>query len=177
MATIHAEATVVKIGSSAIVKLPKNASAKLPSRGMTMVEGTMNGQPVKIPLEPDGMGSHWFAVDSMMVKGAKVKEGDSVTLVVEPTKNWPNPTVPKDLKNALAASSEGTALWNTITPMARWDWIRWIRATKNEETRKRRVEVAISKLKAGTRRPCCFNRTVCTDTTVSHNGVLLEPTH
>ena len=34
--------------------LPKNASAKLPSRGMTTVEGTINGFPFRATLEPDG---------------------------------------------------------------------------------------------------------------------------
>ena len=34
--------------------LPKNASAKLPSRGMTVIEGTINGVPFQTVLEPDG---------------------------------------------------------------------------------------------------------------------------
>ena len=59
--------------------------------------------------------------------------------------------------------------------MARWDWIRWINATAQQETRKRRIEVAFSKLKSGMRRPCCFNRGMCTEPYVSKNGVLLEP--
>jgi len=54
--------------------------------------------------------------------------------------------------------------------------MRWIRATKNDDTRKRRIEVALSKLTAGMRRPCCFNRNLCTEPSVSHNGVLLAPT-
>src|SRR6266581_951626 len=36
-----------KIGSSALLTLPKSASAKLPSRGLTMVEGTINGIPFR----------------------------------------------------------------------------------------------------------------------------------
>ena len=34
--------------------LPKDASAKLPSRGMTAIEGTLNGFPFQATLEPDG---------------------------------------------------------------------------------------------------------------------------
>src|SRR6266513_2654617 len=41
--------------------LPKNASAKLPPRGMTMVEGTINGFPFRAALEPNGKGSHWLS--------------------------------------------------------------------------------------------------------------------
>ena len=34
--------------------LPKNASAKLPSRSVTAIEGTINGCPFQAVLEPDG---------------------------------------------------------------------------------------------------------------------------
>jgi hypothetical protein len=38
--------------------LPKNASAKLPSRSVTAIEGTMNGHAFQAVLEPDGQKSH-----------------------------------------------------------------------------------------------------------------------
>jgi hypothetical protein len=176
MATIRFEAKLFKIGSWTLLRLPKSASAKLPSRGMTMVGGAINDFHFQAALEPDGKGSHWFKLDKTMRKAVGVDVGDTVTLAIEPVKEWPEPDVPADLKNALTAAPNAHALWMEITPMARWDWIRWIRSTKQAETRKRRIEVALSKLNAGARRPCCFNRTVCTEPDVSHNGLLLEPT-
>lgn len=174
MSTIHFSAPLFKIGSWTILRLPKSASAKLPSRGMVMVNGNLNGFPFQAALEPDGKGSHWLRVDEKMLKGAKADSGDTVTLEVEPIKEWPEPTVPKDLKKALSDSREANATWIDITPMARWDWIRWIGSTKNPETRKKRIEVTFSKFKDGKRRPCCFNRTMCTNPYISNNGVLLE---
>jgi len=176
MATIHFEAKLFKIDSWTLLRLPKSASAKLPSRGMTMVAGTINDLRFQTALEPDGKGSHWFKLDKTMCKTVGADAGDTVTLVIEPVKEWPEPKVPADLKDALAIVPQAHTLWMEITPGARWDWIRWISSTKQSETRKRRIEVALSKLKAGDRRPCCFNRTVCTDPYVSNNGVLLEPT-
>jgi hypothetical protein len=176
MSTIRFETSLFKIGSWTLLKLPKSASAKLPSRGMTMVQGTINDFRFQAALEPDGKGSHWFRVDKTMFKGAKADEGDTVTIEIEPVKEWPEPKVPTDLKRALTDAPNAHATWKDITPMARWDWIRWIGSTKSTETRRRRIEVALSKLKAGDRRPCCFNRTVCTEPYVSNNGVLLEPT-
>ena len=175
MSTIHFEAKLFKIGLWTLLRLPESASAKLPSRGMTMVEGTINGFRFQAALEPDGKGSHWFRVDKTMLEAAGADAGDTVTLAIEPTKEWPEPEVPADLKSALTDSPQVYKLWMDITPLARWDWIRWIRATKQPETRKRRIEVACSKLKAGTRRPCCFNRNLCTEPSVSNNGVLLSP--
>jgi len=41
--------------------------------------------------------------------------------------------------------------------------------------RGRRVDVSISKMNSGKRRPCCFNLSACTDPDLSKNGRLLEP--
>jgi len=174
MSIIRFKAKLFKIGSWTLLRLPESASAKLPSRGMTMVEGIVNGFRFQAALEPDGKGSHWFRVDKTMCETAGVDAGDTVTLVIEPVREWPEPKIPDDLKTALAAAPQVHSLWMDITPMARWDWIRWIGSTKQPETRRRRIETACSKLKAGERRPCCFNRTVCTEPYVSNNGVLLH---
>jgi len=175
MPTIRFETTALRIGDWTILRLPESASAKLPSRGMTLVEGTINSFRSKIVLEPDGKGSHWFRVDSGMRKAAGIDAGGTVTMAVEPSKDWPEPEVPADLDKALASDPQANTLWVILTTMARWDWLRWIRATNNQETRSRRIEVALSKLKAGERRPCCFNRNLCTEPEVSKNGLLIEP--
>jgi len=175
MQAICFETTPLILGDWTILRLPESASAKLPSRGMVLVEGTINGFPAKIVLEPDGKGSHWFRADSGLREAANILAGNPVTVAVEPSKAWPEPEVPADINNALASDPQANALWVQITPMARWDWLRWIRATNNPETRSRRIEVALSKLTAGERRPCCFNRNQCTEPEVSKNGVLIEP--
>lgn len=176
MTTIRFETTLLKIGDWTILRLPGSASAKLPSRGMTLVEGSINGFRSKIVLEPDGQGSHWFRVDSGLREAAGIDAGGTITMVVEPSKEWPEPELPADLNKALASDPQANALWVKITTMARWDWLRWIRATANQGTRSRRIKVTLSKLKAGERRPCCFNRNLCTEPEVSKSGVLIEPT-
>jgi hypothetical protein len=175
MPTIHFETKLFKISSWTILKLPQSASAKLPSRGQTMVKGTINSFHFQAPLEPDGRGSHWLRLDKALREAAGAGAGDTVNLAIEPTKDWPEPQVPDDISKALAGDPKAQALWTKITPMARWEWIRWIRATNKDETRRRRIEVACSKLKAGERRPCCWNRNLSTEPYVSKNGALLEP--
>src|SRR5581483_9762383 len=139
MSTICCEAQLFTIGSWTLLRLPKSASAQLPSRGLTMVEGTINGARFHTPLEPDGKGSHWFRVDEALRAAAGADAGDTVTLEIEPTTDWPEPEVPADVQAGLAAVPPAHALWKKITPSARWDWIRWIRATNNPETRQHRI--------------------------------------
>jgi len=176
MSTIRFETAPLRIGVWTILRLPESESAKLPSRGMTLVEGTINGFHSRIVLEPDGKGSHWFRVDSDLRKAADIEAGSTVTMAVDPSKAWPEPEIPADLNKALATDTQASALWVKITPMARWDWLRWIRSTNNRETRSHRIEVVMSKLRSGERRPCCFNRNQCTEPEISKNGVLIDPT-
>lgn len=175
MSAIQFQTKLFAIGNTTILQLPAKVSAELPSRGMVLVKGSVNGAPFLTALEPDGKGSHWLNMSKGLLKAAKAKNDDTVSALIEPSKDWPEPEVPQDLQRALKADQEAHAIWASITPMARWDWIRWIRATNNPETRKNHVIVALSKMKHGTRRPCCFNRSMCTDFSVSKNGVLLEP--
>jgi len=169
----HCKSRLFTISGWTLLRLPLEVSSQLPSRGQTMIKGTVNDVPFQTALEPDGRGSHWFRVDSRLQTAAKVKAGDVATLAIEPAKEWPEPVVPADLKAILAANPPVQALWMKITPMARWEWIRWIGSTGNEETRARRIKATRSKLMAGERRPCCFNRNMCCVPRVSKNGVLL----
>ena len=104
MPPIQFEATLFKINSWIILRLPEYASAKLPSRGMTMVVGTLNGVPFKTLLEPDGKygagfkPSHWFAPDKKLLDDAHARAGDTVQVSLTPTKEWIEPEVPEDLK-------------------------------------------------------------------------------
>ncbi|HUF71850.1 MAG TPA: YdeI/OmpD-associated family protein [Gammaproteobacteria bacterium] len=138
--------------------VPKNASAKLPTRGMTTVEGTINDHRFKATLAPDGRRRHWLKVDSKMSKAAGAAAGDTVTLEVLPAVKEPEPRVPADLRKARAAAPEARATWSDITPVARRDWIHWITSAKRQETRARRVRNACDMLVGGKRRVCCFDR-------------------
>jgi hypothetical protein len=179
--TIRFETKLFKIKDWTILKLPESASAELPSRGMVMVSGTLNDIPFKTLLEPDGRyasgkgPSHWFRPEKKLLDAAKAA-GDTVQVSITPTKEWIDPEIPEDLKEALSSSPKAMALWNNITPLAHWDWVRWVRAVKTAESRQKHIQVALDKLNKGMRRPCCFNRNLCSEPYVAHNWVLLEPT-
>ena len=174
--TIRFDAPLKTIDQSIILRLPKKASADLPSRGQVAVQGTINGHGFRTVLEPDGDFGHWMRIDEDQLRAAAISAGDTAKLEIEPLKDWPEPTVPQDLQSALTAAPQTIQdIWSEITPMARWEWVRWVNATQNPDTRKRRVEVSISKMQSGKRRPCCFNLAACTDPNLSKNSKLIDP--
>lgn len=138
--------------------LPARASARLPSRGMVSVAGTIDGHPFAATLSPDGAGRHWLKVDAALREAAGVAPGDTVTLVFAPTAATPEPEVPRDVRDALRDHAAARTQWATLTPAQRRDWIFWITSGKQAATRVKRLATACDMLAAGKRRACCFDR-------------------
>ena len=166
-ATLFRPAATAKAVSWTFLTLPKEASAKLPARGMVSVEGALNGFPFRATLEPDGQGGHWLKVERKLREAAGAEAGDIVTLEIAPVAQEPEPTVPADLRKALAAAPKARAVWSDITPIARRDWIQWITSGKRAETRVLRIGKACDMLAKGKRRACCFDRSGMFDKSLS----------
>lgn len=64
--------------------------------------------------------------------------------------------LPPDFRRAIESDAAAKQLWAVITPLARNEWICWVTSAKKPETRKRRIEVGLDKMRKGTRRPCCW---------------------
>src|SRR5699024_740838 len=116
------------------------------------------GHAFRATLEPDGQLSHWLKVEKALRDVAGVGVGETVTLAVAPVKPEPEPTVPSDFRDALAAYPAARETWRATTTLARLDWIHWIESAKQVKTRERRVANACEKLAAGERRVCCFDQ-------------------
>ena len=168
--TVSFDGTPERIGNRTIIRLPGSASAELPSRGQVAVVGTIDARAFETVVEPDGRRGHWLAIDD----GLSDALGDGpVAVELTPVKEWPEPSIPADLQAALAEATDLADTWDGITPMARWEWVRWVGATRNPQTRERRVEVSIDKLRNGKRRPCCFDLSSCTDPELSRSSKLV----
>jgi hypothetical protein len=64
--------------------------------------------------------------------------------------------LPADLQKALNADKKAFVAWESLTPLARNEWICWVTFVKKQETRDDHVERVVSQLKEGDRRPCCW---------------------
>lgn len=147
-----------KDDSWAFLVLPKIVSDTLPRRGRTPVEGTINGYPFQAMLEPDGQLSHWLRVSRDLREGAQASIGEVVSVHIAPASPEPEPQLPDDLQDALAACPAAKATWNNTTTIARVDWIHWVESAKQAKTRKSRVKAALDMLSSGKKRVCCFDQ-------------------
>jgi hypothetical protein len=166
---------VERLGDRLVVRLPGEASDVLPSRGQVAADARVNGHPWTTVVEPDGRRGHWLAVDPPLQQALGLQGGETVDVELTPTKAWPEPQLPDDLDAALADAPDLEEHWAGLTTMARWEWVRWVGATKSPQTRQKRVGVSIDKLRKGSRRPCCFDLSSCTDPELARSGRLVEP--
>lgn len=64
--------------------------------------------------------------------------------------------MPDDLREALTSDNKALEKWESLTPLARNEWICWVTLVKKEETRAHHIKRTVSELKEGMRRPCCW---------------------
>ena len=63
---------------------------------------------------------------------------------------------PADLQKALVSDPKTLAIWESLTPLARNEWICWTTSVKKAKTRKQHVKRVCKELRKGMRRPCCW---------------------
>lgn len=163
------------LNEHAILRLPSDVSTQLTSRSQIMVTGKIAGAKFAQPLEPDGMGGHWIDASPQLVASAQINDDKPVDVDITPTNDWLEPTMPREFDEMLRSDPAAKMTYSQATPMAHWEWLRWVTSTKNPETYTKRIAVSRNKLARGMRRPCCFNRASCAVVAVVRSGVLIDP--
>ncbi|MHA6799682.1 YdeI/OmpD-associated family protein [Bounagaea algeriensis] len=64
--------------------------------------------------------------------------------------------LPADLCEALVVDTAVLEAWQSLTPLARNEFICWVEDAKQAATRQRRIRRAQEELAEGQRRPCCW---------------------
>lgn len=63
--------------------------------------------------------------------------------------------LPADLAKAIA-EKDTTSIWETLSPIARNEFICWVEDAKQEKTREKRIARTAEELLEGKKRPCCW---------------------
>ncbi|MDT4898130.1 MAG: hypothetical protein QOH25_3207 [Acidobacteriota bacterium] len=119
------------------------------TRARVPVRGTINGFPYRSSIAPMGGGCHFMPVNKSIRKGAKIKGGETVSVVMERDDEPRVITPPPDLARSLKADKNALAAWEKLSYTHQKEYAKAIEEARRPETRARRIEKAITQLASG----------------------------
>jgi hypothetical protein len=132
--------------------VPFDVEKTFGTRARVPVRGTVNGFPFRSSLFPMG-GCHMMVVNRHLRAGARVKGGDTATVVLERDTEPRVIEPPADFARALKANKDAQTLWDKLSFTHRREHVEHIEDAKRPATRQRRIERSIQMLAAGKREP------------------------
>lgn len=138
-------------GTSTFATLPFDVKA-LFGRARCPVRVTINGYTWRTTTQVYGQDYH-VVVNAQARSGAGVSAGDPVHVRVHKDDSVLTIDVPAELAARLRVDPEGKEAFESLAPSHRREYARWVADAKLAQTRTRRADVAVERLKAGMRRP------------------------
>ena len=135
-------------GVVAAITPPVNVLECFGTRGRVPIRGTINGFAFRSSLMPMG-GCHMMPVNKALCRGAGVKPGDIVDVVMERDEKERTVEAPPELSKELAKSKKARERWRDLSFTHKKEMAISISGAKQEETRKRRLAKVMQVLKAG----------------------------
>ena len=136
-------------GGGAWVEFPYDVEQMFGTRGRIAVKATFDGEPYRGSLANMGTGCHCLGI----LKGIREKigkqPGDKVHVELEQDTAERTVELPADFAAALKKNKQAVAFFEKLSYTNRKEYARWIESAKREETRKSRIEQAITKLATG----------------------------
>jgi uncharacterized protein DUF1905/bacteriocin resistance YdeI/OmpD-like protein len=131
------------------IYIPFDVQKAFGTRARVAVRGTINKFPFRTSISPMGGGMHIMPVNKSLREGAKIKAGDTVSIMLERDDEPRQITPPEDLARALKASKAAQAAWNKLSYTHQKEYARAVEEAKKPETRSRRIQKAVAELAAG----------------------------
>jgi hypothetical protein len=134
-------------GGGAVVYLPPEVVEAL--GGMRVrVSGTLNGVEFASNTMPAGHGEACLGVHKATREAAGVEFGEVVQVELEVDERPREVELPPELTEALAGEPELRAVFDKLSFTHRLEYAKWIGDAKRPETRMRRVNEALERLRA-----------------------------
>lgn len=148
----EAELKPVKPGSkAAYVHVPAAQASVFGSRARVPVRITLRGHSFLASLGPRGDGDFYVVVNVRMREGAGVRAGDTVAVRIVRDDTPREVELPSDLASTLDVDPDAAAGWAKLPFSRRDEMVSWIGSAKRTETRERRVDTAMERLRTGER--------------------------
>ena len=136
------------VGAWTYLTVPFDAAAVFGARGQIKIKGTLNGARFRGVLMPQGNGSHFLVVNKALRDRARAEAGRTVQVSLDLDVAPRRLAVPRDVKLALAANPAAAVAFNQLPPSHQQEYLDHIAEAKKDETRRRRIAAAITRLTA-----------------------------
>jgi hypothetical protein len=135
-------------GGGTLVPVPKQVAAQMGLKGMPKVQAVIAGQPYRGSLMPMGDGTYCLGVLKSIQEAAGVEQGDMVTVELELDTTPRIVEMPADLAQAIGRDKDTLAAWEKLSFTNKKEMARSLEEAKKPETRQRRLEAALERLRA-----------------------------
>ncbi len=135
-------------GGGTLVPIPKDVAAQLGLKGMPKIHAVIGGTPYRGSLMPMGDGTYCLGVLKSIQQAAGVGLGDKIEVLMELDTEPRTIDAPADLASALAKDKRLAAAWEKLSFTNKKEMAASLTYAKKPETRKRRLDAAVAKLKA-----------------------------
>jgi hypothetical protein len=134
-------------GAGTWVLVPNEISAALGLKGRPKVQTVIAGHPYRGSLMPMGDGTFGLGVLKAIQQAAGVKRGDVITVEIELDTAPRVIEPPADLAAALARDATAKTAWDGLSYTNKREIALALTEAKKAETRRRRLEAALEKLR------------------------------
>jgi hypothetical protein len=149
MATkVKFKTAILQIGNNTGIEVPEESVEKLGSGKRPAVKVSLNGFTYRSTVAVMG-GKYLIPLSAERRANAKVKGGDKMEIVLELDTEPREVELPEDFKKALSKDKKALAFFESLSYSNKSRYVLPIGQAKTDETRQRRIEKAVSDLKAG----------------------------
>ena len=150
MSHMEFEATIEPASrGGALVRLPDHAAHHFGTKARFPVRATFNGVEYRRSAVPMGDGTFCVGVTKAVQAEAGVSPGHTVSVTLQRDDEERTVEVPDELVEAVQANPEAARRFAAMPYTHRKEYAEWVGSAKKPETRRRRVEKAVTMIVAG----------------------------
>lgn len=135
-------------GAWCFLPIPFSVAETWGAKGRLFVKGIINGVEFRGTISPMG-GRHLLMFNKQLQAATRAGAGDVVSVVMEPDTEERTVEVPKELTKGFRGNKDAKGKWDKLAYSHRRQFALWINDAKQEATRQRRADKAITMLLAG----------------------------
>jgi hypothetical protein len=139
------------VGTWTYVPIPADLALLDGARSQVPVKGTVNGHPIRGMALPRGDGTHYLVVKKAIRDAIGAHAGAVVEVLLQLDPDERDVATPADLVAALDQHADVAERFYGFSASHRREYIDWIEDAKKPETRARRIQGTIERVRTGQR--------------------------